>query len=617
MSALTKMKVLFLALIFLSANAFATDNYVPPITILKSKIKRVVHQDATYDEEMEALYRIDTDDGVKTYSTAKISYDMTAEKCRIVEAYTMQPNGQKVKVKADAIKVTSDPVSKIAPMFSDTKNIIIIFPKVEKGSLLYYKTKSHIFKPSFPNIFSMTQYMSETKVMQDYTLDILYDPKIKLKTETYGVEGGEVEGKKGMKRLVFHYSNKTAVESEATQVDTEDFAPYVRVTNLDDYEHLGRLYALKSSRAEKVTPAIKRKAEDLTKDIVDRKEQARVIYEWVSQNIRYVYIDFGQGGLVPHNADTILDNLYGDCKDHATLLNALLAAKSIIGHQVLINLGDSFKLPKLADLSFNHAINYVPEFNMYLDSTAELARFGTLLKEDMDKPVLIIGLNKMAKTPLGTTDDNVVEVNTKLAMQADGSIKGTSDLKVKGYNEISARSDYSELNRMPKDKAVMRLFTANYESGTGDYQATDPLDLKTSFSVKSEFIIDAPGNVPGPSGIVMPLGLSPGDLNAIGHYKPTKKITRPMVCTSVRIIENTTLELLPSLEIIGTPKNTSFEYGDYQYKATYTLTGKTLTANRELSTSHSKGYCDVGQYENYKTFTMKVRDDIRSQIIYK
>lgn len=59
-------------------------------------------------------------------------------------------------------------------------------------------------------------------------------------------------------------------------------------------------------------------------------------------NIRYVGIWLGNGGIVPHPAEDILQNRYGDCKDKATLLQALLAAKGIYSQQVLINLGDSF-----------------------------------------------------------------------------------------------------------------------------------------------------------------------------------------------------------------------------------------------------------------------------------
>lgn len=40
-----------------------------------------------------------------------------------------------------------------------------------------------------------------------------------------------------------------------------------------------------------------------------------------------VYV--GAGGVVPHAAQTVLDNRYGDCKDHVALLEALLGAAGI------------------------------------------------------------------------------------------------------------------------------------------------------------------------------------------------------------------------------------------------------------------------------------------------
>ncbi len=47
-----------------------------------------------------------------------------------------------------------------------------------------------------------------------------------------------------------------------------------------------------------------------------------------AQNIRYVAVYLGNGGLEPNSAQSILDNHYGDCKDHVTILEALLAAKA-------------------------------------------------------------------------------------------------------------------------------------------------------------------------------------------------------------------------------------------------------------------------------------------------
>jgi transglutaminase-like putative cysteine protease len=84
-----------------------------------------------------------------------------------------------------------------------------------------------------------------------------------------------------------------------------------------------------------------------------------------------VSISLGSGGLVPYDAQTTLDNRYGDCKDYVALLEALLDAKGIESSPDLINLGDAYPLPKLAVLSpVNPVITYIPSPDLYLDATA-------------------------------------------------------------------------------------------------------------------------------------------------------------------------------------------------------------------------------------------------------
>jgi transglutaminase-like putative cysteine protease len=47
-------------------------------------------------------------------------------------------------------------------------------------------------------------------------------------------------------------------------------------------------------------------------------------------------------------AGAILDKRYGDCKDHATLMEALLQTAGIASTPVLINAGNSYKLSPVA-----------------------------------------------------------------------------------------------------------------------------------------------------------------------------------------------------------------------------------------------------------------------------
>ena len=72
--------------------------------------------------------------------------------------------------------------------------------------------------------------------------------------------------------------------------------------------------------------------------------QAIAIDAWMKKNIRYVAIYLSSGRVIANDAAAVLRNKFGDCKDKATLLSALLTAKGIASEQVLINLGNAYTL---------------------------------------------------------------------------------------------------------------------------------------------------------------------------------------------------------------------------------------------------------------------------------
>jgi Transglutaminase-like superfamily/Homeodomain-like domain len=84
------------------------------------------------------------------------------------------------------------------------------------------------------------------------------------------------------------------------------------------------------------SPELKAQADDLTKDATTDVAKAQVLYQWVARNIRYVSLSFGTGRYQPHYAAEVLTNRYGDCKDKATLLEALLDAEGIHSSTALI-----------------------------------------------------------------------------------------------------------------------------------------------------------------------------------------------------------------------------------------------------------------------------------------
>src|SRR5262249_61224100 len=179
-----------------------------------------------------------------------------------------------------------------------------------------------------------------------------------------------------------------------------------------------------------VTAEIASLADEITKDIADKKRQAFAIDAWVKKNTRYVAVILSLGRVVPHDAATVLRNRFGDCKDMVTLMSALHAAKGIASEPVLINLGNAYTLPEPPTLAaINHVILYLPDFDLYDDPTAGRAAFGVLPVEAYDKPVVRVsaGSAKLAHTPAMIPDDHTIYTRTTINIGADGTVKGETE----------------------------------------------------------------------------------------------------------------------------------------------------------------------------------------------
>jgi hypothetical protein len=102
-------------------------------------------------------------------------------------------------------------------------------------------------------------------------------------------------------------------------------------------------------------------------------EKVDAIYRWVIQNTHYVALEFGIHGYRPYPVTQVFHRRFGDCKDKASLLIAMLHQAGIPADFVLVRIRDlgliDPAIPSVAD--FDHAIVYVPSLDRYLDGTAE------------------------------------------------------------------------------------------------------------------------------------------------------------------------------------------------------------------------------------------------------
>ena len=94
----------------------------------------------------------------------------------------------------------------------------------------------------------------------------------------------------------------------------------------DSWESVGRWLAMLQDPQAQTSPALSARARELTMSAGTDLERCRAIGAYV-QKVQYISIQTGLGrggGYKPHAAAEVLEKNYGDCKDKANLMRALL-----------------------------------------------------------------------------------------------------------------------------------------------------------------------------------------------------------------------------------------------------------------------------------------------------
>lgn len=168
------------------------------------------------------------------------------------------------------------------------------------------------------------------------------------------------------------------------------------------WAQIGRWYAELTTGRREITPSIRDKARGIVASTTDPLEKIRRLASYVQHGIRYVAIEIGRGGYQPHTAQEVLASGYGDCKDKATLLNAMLREVGFDSFYLLINDDREFLAPEFpSPLSFNHAI-----LAIRLPREVLAQRMSAILPHEKLGPLLLFDPTD-SSTPLGYLPPNL------------------------------------------------------------------------------------------------------------------------------------------------------------------------------------------------------------------
>ena len=250
---------------------------------------------------------------------------------------------------------------------------------------------------------------------------------------------------------------------------------------------LKNLYADVSS----LTPEREAEIRKMTDTIKTDKGKVKFLYNYMQQNMRYVSVQLGIGGLKPFPAAFVDQKKYGDCKALSNYMSALLKAVNIPSYCAIINAEANQEpaSPTFPYNGFNHVILCVPlkSDTTWLECTSTTATFGVLSSFTENRKALLVtergGI--LVSTPKSTPQENQFDSNSHIVLDADGGAK--AEIKIFGTGEY--RDEYIALSSQKTDEQKETLLTGlgikqpsefNFTFGK-DVNGTKEVDLNLEF----------------------------------------------------------------------------------------------------------------------------------------
>jgi transglutaminase-like putative cysteine protease len=610
----------------LSATA---DNEQKDAPELSTRVDRyissyAVKEDGSFTETHEFAMTVLNEQAINEVKQTSVTYSTSIQKIEIVDAYTKKADGHRIDSPKSNFQVeTNTGNGKDAPVFSDWTTMTVVFPDVQVGDTVVFIYRLTASEPMFPKQFSTLAFFPKTSEYDDVRIKI--DTPASLWTQYKVWDLKEVANTEngGRKVIEWAYSNPHPVKSNRRNYSVYDLEqePGFEFSTFRDYKEIAQAYGARAKPKAVVTERISKLATEITKDNKTPHDVARSLYEWVALNITYAGNCIGLGAVVPHDTDFILDNRMGDCKDHATLFQSLLAAKGIESTQVLINAGTSYRLQSIPVVSMvNHVINYIPSMNLYADSTSNSTPFGMLPFSDEDKPVLHVdAYQEGVKTPASPPGTNQQIMKTHVTVQEDGTAIGDVEVSLKGNYAVGARSRMRYSKKDNEVDFVKNMYKSMGYDGSGTFEKDDPKALTDTYHFSAKLDVKKLYQYPGAGAFrIVPFfyNVSPVSGYIYGAIQLEDDIDTA-VCSNGQSIEEYTYVLPKKMKILSIPEDLKISNSFLSYEAHYHLKKNILSVSRSIDDMTHGNVCNKLLNDEYRLLAQKVLPNLNAPVMYK
>lgn len=373
-----------------------------------------------------------------------------------------------------------------------------------------------------------------------------------------------------------------------------------------------------------VNDALARKAYELTALAKTEFDKIRAIAQYV-QNVQYISIQTGLGrggGYRPHSSAEVFAKSYGDCKDKANLMRAMLKVVGITAFPVSIYSGDpEYVKPEWpSPQQFNHCIIAVKVSDQTQAGTivqdAVLGRLMIFDPTDGETPLgdlpsylqgsLALINSKESKDlirmPVTPPETNQLERSATLALRLDGALTGSIHEQANGQTAARFRTEFRRLPRPEYNSMVERWVTAGAAAATvGKIEPSDDV-VDGRFSLKVEFSTNTYGQLmQGRLLVFKPAVVSRRD--ALALTAPQRKL--PVVLRSNSYSETARFKLPAGFDVDELPEPVKLEAAFGTYATSYEVKEGELIFKRTFLQRAMT--IPAASYESVRSFFERIR----------
>jgi tetratricopeptide (TPR) repeat protein/transglutaminase-like putative cysteine protease len=439
------------------------------------------------------VFRLDRESALEGWGTVKADYATWLEDKPQIRARVITPDGQEHLLDPATIGEFS-PEQNSPELFTDRRQLRAPLPKLTKGALAEVEIITRDHRP-----FSRAGAQGSCSLWQAvpvlrtrFTLDVPAAAPLQWKLK--GLQGIQARPQLVAGRRLLSLDlgpSQPGRKEEPNQAPDQNPHPAVLYSTTPTWAAAAAEYA-DIVETQLKGASLQAWVKQALGSASGRMEVIQRLVARVHKEVRYTGLEFGEASVVPRAPGDTLKRGYGDCKDKAALLVAVLREAGVPAQLALLRAGSRWDveaaLPGLA--AFDHAIVYVPgPPELWIDPTVPTAAVGELPAGDLQRRALVIGAASpgLLTTPGTSPEANLNRETKEVFLAEDGPGRILETTEATGPSGVYLRGQYAGVDPLRTRESLKgyaeRAFKAK---DLGRLEYLDPEDLTRPFRLVLE-----------------------------------------------------------------------------------------------------------------------------------